>query len=189
MGIRDVGPDKEKKPDPIEVVDVTERPVPFLRPLDWIATALRTFRERPLPGTYTTEARPTFDLFGTSSLPEYGVEVVLGGVGNLEVFGARVAATRWRQYLSLSVSHDDGATTHQIRFTRIVQDDTLGFPTIPFEVSADLSAGDLFTARNASVPPDGRISAALDAIAVGAQMTLRTLFVEFDLGEPYGAIS
>ncbi len=189
MGIRDVGPDKEVKRDPIEVIDVTERPVPFLRPLDWIATALRAFRERPLPGTYSTEASPTFDLFGTSKLPEHQVEVIAGGVGNLEVFGARVAGDRWRQYLSAAVLHDDGATTHQIRFTRIVQDDTLGFPTAPFLVSADLSAGDFFTARNISVPPDGRIGAQLDAIAVGAQMTLTTLFVEFDLGEPYGQIS
>jgi len=189
MGVRDVGPNKEVKREPIEVVDVTEKPVPFLRPLDWIATTLRSFRERPLPGTYSTEARPTFDLFGTAKLEEYGVESIAGGVGNLEVFGAKVARDRWRQYLSVAVVHDDGAATHQIRFTRIVQDDVLGFPAIAFEVSGDLAAAEFFSARNVSVPPEGRISARLDAIAAGAQMTLTTLFVEFDLGEPYGSIS
>ena len=189
MGIRDVGPDKETKPDPVEVVDVTEKPVPFLRPLDWIATTLRSFRERPLPGTYSTEARPTFDLFGTSMLEQYGVESIAGGVGNLEVFGAKISGTSWRQYLSVAVVHDDGAASHEIRFTRIVQDDTLGFPAIAFAVSDPLATGEFFTARNVSVPPEGRISARLDAIGAGAQMTLTTLFVEMDVGEPYGNIS
>ena len=174
---------------PVEVVDVTSRPVPFLRPLAWIATTLRSFRERPLPGTYSTEARPTFDLFGTSRLAEYGVEVVNGGVGNIEVAGARVAGDRWRQYLSIDVVHDDGLGPHRIRFARVVQDDTLGFPSLSFAESADLAAGIHFTARNVSVPPDGRIAANVDAMAVGAQLFLRALFVEFDVGEPPGGIS
>jgi len=95
-----------KRP-PVDVVDVGTRTVPFLRPLEWVATALRTFRERPLPGSYTTEAVPTFDLFGTAQLQNYQVEVVVGGVGALEVTGSQVATDKWRQYLSISVNHDD----------------------------------------------------------------------------------
>ena len=176
------------KPDPVEVIEVGEAPVPFLRPFDWVATALRSFRERPLPGTYITQASPGFDLFGTSRFPEYGIEVVAGGVGNLEVFSARVAAGKWRQYLSMSVSHDD-VVNRIMRFNRVVQDDALGFPAIPFEVSLALPAGAIFTARNASLPPDGRISGSVLAIAVGAQLTLRTLFIEYDIGEPSGDVS
>lgn len=180
------------RPEPVEVVDVGSRPVPFLKPFEWVATALRTFRERPLPSTYTTESRPTFDIFGTSRLPEYGVEVIAGGVGNIEVTGARVATDRWRQYLSASVSHDDAAVgfAEFISFIRVVQDPTLGFPQIPFAVSRiALTDGDVFAVRNASVPPDGRIGASIPAIGAGAQMTLRTLFVEYSIGEPYGSIS
>lgn len=177
------------KPDPVEVIEVGEAPVPFLRPFDWVSTALRSFRERPLPGTYITQAAPGFDLFGTSQLPNYAIEIINGGVGNIEVTGARVPATKWRQYLSVSVSHDDGIALHRMLFSRVVQDDTAGFPAIPFESSDALSAAEVFTARNISVPPDGRISASVAAIGVGAQLHLRTLFIEYDIGEPSGDVS
>jgi len=180
------------RPEPVEVVDVGSRPVPFLKPFEWVATALRTFRERPLPSTYTTESRPTFDLFGTSRLPEYGVEVIAGGVGNLEVTGARIATDKWRQYLSASVSHDDLAVgfAEFLTFIRIVQDPTLGFPQLPFQESrVALGPAELFAVRNVSVPPDGRIGVSIPQIGAGAQMTLRTLFVEYSIGEPYGGIS
>jgi len=176
-------------PPPVDVRDVGSTPVPFLRPFEWIATAFKTFREKPLPASYTTQGQPTFDLFGTSKLPEYGVEVIAGGVGNLEVLTPRIDATKWRQYLSVDVRHDDGAASHAIRFVRVVQDSTLGFPSLPFAVSPAIAAGVHFTERNASVPPDGRIGAEVDAIALGAQLFLRALFVEFEIGEPYGAIS
>jgi len=180
------------RPEPIEVRDVGSRPVPFLRPFEWVATALRTFRERPLPSSYTTESRPTFDIFGTSAFPGYQVEVNLGGVGNLEVSGSRVPTDRWRQYLSASVSHDDGTPgfAQVITFSRVVPDPTLGFPILPFAVSAaPLPSGTLLVVRNVSVPPDGRIACQIPSIGVGAQMTLRTLFVDYGIGEPYGAIS
>jgi len=176
------------KPDPVEVIEVGEAPVPFLRPFDWVATSLRSFRERPLPSTYITQASPGFDLFGTSRLPEYRIEVVNGGNGNLEVFGARVPAGRWRQYLSVSVSHND-AVDHVLFFNRVVQDDTLGFPAIPFAASEPFSSARLFTARNVSVPPDGRMSASVGAIGAGAQLHFRTLFIEYDVGEPSGDVS
>lgn len=176
------------KPEPIEVVEVGEAPVPFLRSFDWVATALRSFREKPLPASYITQAAPGFDLFGTSRLPEYGIEVIAGGANQLEVFGARIAPGRWRQYLSLSVSHDD-VVNRIMRFNRVVQDDTLGFPEIPFAVAAGLPSGEIFTARNVSVPPDGRVSGSVAAIGVGAQLFLRTLFIEYDVGEPSGDVS
>jgi len=162
--------------------------VPFLRPFEWVATALRTFRERPLPSTYTTESRPTFDIFGTSRFPEYQVEVVFGGAGNLEVTGSRVPTDRWRQYLSAAISHDD-PTARVVTFSRVVPAPTLGFPILVFDVSAPLATGIVHAVRNLSVPPDGRIAAQVTTILIGAQLSLRTLFVEFPIGEPYGAIS
>jgi len=176
------------KPDPVEVIEVGEAPVPFLRPFDWVSTALRSFRERPLPGTYITQAAPGFDLFGTSRLPDYAIEVIAGGVGNVEVFGAQVPAVKWRQYLSVSLTHDD-VVLRRFTFNRVVQDDTLGFPSIPFDTSDRISNVETFTARNVSVPPAGRISASTAAIGVGAQLTLRTLFIEYDVGEPSGDVS
>ena len=178
--------------EPVEVVEVGSKPVPFLRPLEWVATALRTFRERPLPSTYTTESRPTFDLFGTSRLPEFQVETIAGGAGQIEVTGSRVDANRWRQYLSASVSHDDttGGFTAFITFIRVVQDELGAFPQFPFEESRiALAAGDVFAVRNVSIPPGGFIGASIPAFAAGAQMTLITLFVEYDVGEPHGGIS
>jgi len=183
---------KPPRPEPVEVVEVGARPVPFLKPFEWVATALRTFRERPLPSTYTTESRPTFDLFGTSRLPEYTVEVVAGGVGNIEVTGSRTPTDRWRQYLSASVSHDDGTPGFVafLSFMRVVQDPLLGFPVLVFEESRiALGLNDVLAVRNVSVPPDGRIGATIPSIGVGAQLFLRTLFVEYSIGEPYGNIS
>lgn len=176
------------KPEPIEVIEVGEAPVPFLRPFDWVATALRSFRERPLPGTYITQASPGFDLFGTSRVGSMVAEVANGGVGNIEVTGARVSALRWRQYLSVSVSHDD-VVSRVIQLNRVIQDDALGFPILPWAVSESIAAGVLLLGRNVSVPPDGRIGATVPAIAAGAQLTLRSLFIEYDVGEPSGDIS
>lgn len=189
MGIRDVIPGAPTERKPVEVVDVGGSAVPFLRPLDWVATALRSFRERPLPGTYSTEAQPTFDLFGTAQLPDYAVEVVQGALGGLEVFGTRIPAAKWRQYLSVAVSHDDGAASHIMTFVRNLQDNLLGFPNLQFETSIALPAAEFLTARNVSLPPDGRIGAEVVAMGAGARMTLRSVFLELDIGEPTGGIT
>jgi len=176
------------KPDPIEVVEVGEAPVPFLRPFDWVATALRSFREKPLPASYITQAAPGFDLFGTSRVTEMVAEVVNGGVDNVEVTGSRVSPLRWRQYLSVSVSHDD-ATDRIVALTRVIQDDALGFPILPWAISEPLAAGEVFAGRMVSVPPAGRIGATVPAISLGNQLFLRALFIEYDIGEPSGDVS
>jgi len=116
------------------------------------------------------------------------VEVVDGAVSGIEVSGSRVPTDRWRQYLSASISHDD-PTARIVTFSRVLQDPTLGFPILVFDVSASLPTGILHAVRNLSVPPDGRIAAQVPAIAVGAQLFLRTVFVDYLIGEPYGAIS
>jgi len=176
------------KPDPVEVIEVGEAPVPFLRPFDWVATALRSFRERPLPSTYITQASPGFDLFGTSRLPDYQVEQISGGVNQIEVTGGKVPAGKWRQYLSVSVSHTD-TTSRIMTFTRVVQDDVLGFPAMPFAASPSLPRFIAFPERNISVPPAGRIGAQVAALTIGAELFLATLFIEYDVGEPSGDVS
>lgn len=180
------------KPPPVEVDDVGRSRVPFLRPLEWMATALRSFREKPLPSTYFTDAQPVFDLFGTAQFENYTVEVVAGALGGIEVTGSRVPADSWRQYLSASVSHDDGTPgfSREIQFIRVVQDSLLGFPSLTFAVSrVPLLALDVMAVRNVSIPPDGRIGANLASIGAGARLTLRTLFVDYAIGEPPGGIS
>jgi len=177
-----------KRP-PVDVVDVGTRTVPFLRPLEWVAVALRSFRERPLPGSYTTEAVPVFDLFGTSQLPNYTVENVDGVLGALEVTGGRVPTDRWRQYLSVSVRHTD-IVAREVQMIRVVEDPTLGFPSLTFAVSRILlDPGRVMAERNVSVPPDGRIGAAVVAMGGGSRLVLNTLFIDFQIGEPYGNVS
>jgi len=165
-----------------------QRSVPFLRPFEWVATALTSFREKPLPSAYTPTAQPTFDLFGTSRLPELEVERIFGGADQLEVFGSKVPADKWRQYLSVAVSHDD-AISRIFTFSRVVQDNVLGFPAIPFAASLVLAKNLVFAERNISVPPDGRISAKITTLTLGSEMFLQTLFIEYDLGEPSGGVS
>ncbi|MEE9263823.1 MAG: hypothetical protein V3V11_05155, partial [Vicinamibacteria bacterium] len=71
------------KPPPIEVDDIGRNRVPFLRSLNWMATALRTFREKPLPSTYFTDAQPVFDLFGNARIEQVQFEQVLGTLGQI----------------------------------------------------------------------------------------------------------
>lgn len=96
-------------PDPIEVVDVGRRnQVPFFRAFDWIAKSLTSFRERPLPGSYTTEVQPTVELFGSSRIPEYQVQELPGTLGSVEETLTQVADENFRLYLSFAAIHDDG---------------------------------------------------------------------------------
>ena len=115
-------------------------------------------------------------------------EVVQGGAGNIEVTGAKVARTKWRQYVSISVSHDD-ATSRVMFLHRVIQDDTLGFPILPFATSELLPAAISFPARMVTVPPDGRLGAFVGGIAAGAELVLVGLFIEYDVGEPSGDVS
>jgi len=170
-----------------------QRGVPFLRSFDWLAVALRTFRERPLPSAYTPTVQPTFDLFASSRLGEAQVEQILGDLGGIEVFGPRVNVTKYRLYLSVDVFHTD-ATAHKLLFNRVVPDPILGFPTVVFATSASPNAfypGVAFeehvAVQNVLVPPDGRMACtvSLPASMGGAsRLQMRSLFIEFAVGEP-----
>ncbi len=170
-----------------------QRSVPFLRPFEWLATALQTFRERPLPSSFTPTVQPTFDLFSSSRIGQFQVETILGDLGGIEVFGPRVDVTKYRLYLSSDVFHTD-VTEHKFLFNRIVPDPTLGFPTVVFATSQSPNAfypGVAFeehiAVQNILVPPDGRIActASLPASMGGAsRLQMRNMFIEFDIGEP-----
>ncbi len=182
--------DRPEKPPPVEVREVGTRPVPFLRAFDWVAVALRSFRERPLPASYTTEAVPTFDLFSSSRINEVQFEEVLGTLGLTEVLSAQVADNKYRLYLSMAYSHSD-PVTQSLQAIRVVRAGAL-FPQIALEDPARDGLAPqnvIFTVRNFTVPPLGRAGAFAPALAVGARITLRSLFIDLDVGEAHSGIS
>jgi len=183
--------DKVDKPV-IEVEDVTRKRVPFLRPIEWMAIALRSFRERPLPASYATEVQPVFDVFGNASVEEVQFEEVLGALGDIEVTSSQVPVTDYRYYLSFSYQHDDAvAGTRRLQAVRVVSDGGV-FPAtaIANEEREGLApSGVFFAVRNVTVPPEGRIGARVEAIAAGARITLRSLFIDLPIGEPHGDIT
>jgi len=164
-----------------------QRSVPFLRPFEWVATALTSFRERPLPSSYSPTAQPTFDLFSSSRLREFQVERIVGGLGSIEVFSPRIATDKYRLYVSVSCVHDDGVD-HQMLFGRAVPDPTLGFPFVVFGTSASLiTAEETLAFQNVLIPPDNRmevVASLPSSMGAGARMTMTGLFIEFDVGEP-----
>ncbi len=178
--------------DPEKGSPAAQRPVEFLRAFEWVATALTSFREKPLPSAYLPTAIPTFDLFGSSRLADYQVELVVGAPASIEVVGARVAIDKYRLYLSVDVFHDD-ITNHKILFSRVVPDPTLGFPIVVFATSEKgVTTNEHVAVQNVLVPPDGRIEclATLPAsMGVGTRLTMQSLFIEMDLGEPAGGVT
>lgn len=173
-------------PPPVEVRDVSQSPVPILRALEWIPLAFRAFRERPIPGSYGSEIRPTFDAFGTSRLNDVQFESFNGGVGNIEALLTQVPEGKYRHYLSLAFQHDDAAATH-VLFPIIVVNENGTFPQTAIDDPARNGAapnGEWFTVRNVVVPPEARIGAAVEAIGAGAQIFLRALWIEAFVGEP-----
>jgi len=171
-----------------------QRSVPFLRPFEWLATALQTFRERPLPSSFTPTVQPTFDLFSSSRIGQFQTENILGVLGSIEVFGPRVATNKYRLYLSVDVFHDDALNDHKILFARVVPDAVLGFPVNVFATTQSPNAfytgitiNEHAAVQNVLVPPDGRIDALVSlpaSMPVGSRLTMRNMFIEFDIGEP-----
>ena len=180
---------KPPDPDPIPVKEVGKNPVPFLRPLDWVATSLRTFRERPLPSTYTTEAVPTFDLFGNARIENVQFEEVLGTLGDIEVTSAKVDPTEYRYYLSFTFQHDD-LVSRRLQPGRIIANSAFPFVAIADEAREGVAPPNIiFTIRNVTVPPEGRLAARVEAIGGGSRITLQSLFIDYKIGEPTGDIT
>ncbi len=161
-----------------------------MRPLEWIAVTLRSFREKPLPSTYLTDAQPVFDLFGNARIENVQFEQVDGTLGDIEVLSSQTPANKYRLYLSMAYQHDDLAA-RLIFAERVVSVPAPigGFPFAPLSDVESKTAGQWRVVRNASVPPLGRIGAQVDVLGGGARITLLSLFVELDVGEPHGDIS
>ncbi len=168
--------------------------MPFLRPLEWIATALRAFREKPLPSTYATEVQPTVDLFGSHRMAELQYEeVLLAPLNDVEVLFSKVPADKVRFYLSMAFLHNSAPPGRVINAVRVV---SFGgaFPSAPFgnppmDSTDRAPAGYWFTERNFSVPPDGWAGARIDSLSLGTRIQLKGLFVDLDIGETVSTIS
>lgn len=169
----------------VPVTDVNVRPVPFLRPFEWMAPAFKTFREQPLPSSYLTEAVPGFDVFGTSRVEEYQVERVLAAAGLNEVTGSKVDADKYRMYLSVSFFHTHVANL-LLQAGRVVPDPTLGFPFMAFQSQFIGTPNQIYAIANVIIPPEGRFAVQSQGIGVGAQLQINTLFIEYFIGEPHG---
>ncbi|MEE8538827.1 MAG: hypothetical protein V3S54_03350 [Woeseiaceae bacterium] len=169
------------KPPPIEVDDVGRNRVPFLRSLEWIATALRTFREKPLPSTYFTDVQPVFDLFGSARSSEMQFATFGSLLGGIELAHARVAAGRVRQYLSMEYSHDD-LVNHVLRPGRVI-DTATGFPFAAMRDGISVSDVEPLSIRNFTIGPGSRAAVQADAMGAGARLTLSLVWIEVPLGE------
>jgi len=169
-----------------------QRPVEFLRSFEWVATALTSFREKPLPSAYTPTAIPTFDLFGSSRLVDFEVEFIQGALGSIEVVGPKVAVDKYRIYLSVDCFHND-VVDHKLLFSRVVPDPTLGFPILVFATSLKgVTANEHVAVKNILVPPDGRIECLASIPAsmnLGSRLELQNMFIEMELGEPAGGVT
>jgi len=171
-----------------------QRSVQFLRPFGWLATALQTFRERPLPSSYTPTVQPTFDLFGSSRIEEFRTESILGALGSIEVSGPRVSTDKYRLYWSVDVFHDDAVNDHKFLFARVVPDPVLGFPVNVFATTQSPNAfypgitiNEHAAVQNVLIPPDGRIDVLVSipaSMPAGSRITMRNMFIELDVGEP-----
>jgi len=180
------------RPEPVEVVDVGSRPVPFLKPFEWLATTLRSFRERPLPATYSTKVQPTVDIFGAHRVPEVQFALVLGPIAGLEIVHTRVADDKVRFYLSMELFQTDltAPLGRELVPGRVITN-TDG--TFPFAALADSklrlpslgAASDVFsmTVRNFVVPPLGRAAGRVSVGVWAARMQMRVLWIELDIGE------
>ncbi len=178
---------------PIRVKDVDKpSPVPFLRAFDWISVAMRSFREKPIPSTYTTEAVPTFDLFGNERISEVQFEFLFGTLGGIELVGPVVPPDRSRFYLSMAFLHTDTiAVTHSLQAIRVLN--VLGaFPQVPFQDpnrNGSALANFWYTARNFTAPPESFAGVSADAMGAAARLFVTSAFIEYPIGEPRGDIS
>jgi len=182
-----------REPKPIRVKDVdSPAPVPFLRAFDWISVALRSFREKPIPSTYTTEAVPTFDIFGNERIAEVQFEFLFSPLGAIELVGTVVPADRSRFYLSMAFLHSDTiAVSHSLQAIRVLNVGGV-FPQLPFQDpsrNGAALANIFYTARNFTAPPESFAGVSADAMGAGARLFVTSAFIEYPIGEPRGDIS
>ncbi len=165
-------------------------PVQILRPFRWLATALQTFRQRPLPGVYAPIVTPTIDTFGTEA---YGAQVQFASdqspLGGIELLHSRIALDRIRFYISMEWFHDDVAGTIRQLAPIRVGEFAGGFPQqlIGPTVGLDGDGGGEDQQREARQSviglPGGFVGVRAGAMGVGARLTLRVTFIEFPVGE------
>jgi len=171
----------------VPVREVGRKGVQMLRPFEWVATVFQSFRDRPLPATYKTEVQPVFDIFGSERVGEYVIETGISGLGGLEAFDSKCPGDQYRFYLSAACFHSD-SVVHTMWFNRIVPDPVLGFPAIPFDAGPGFAFVPFqqMTTRDATLPPDGRMSARSLTMGAGARMFLTTMYYQYPIGEPSG---
>ncbi len=152
------------------------------RAIRWMAKTLTANRDAlPFPAGITDQINPVIDVFGSQRIGEVQFEIVLGGVGNLEVTHGPIEAETVRQYLSMQYESDDAAGVNLVA-GRVVPTGA-GFPFAAMADEVTAPGNRIFAVRNFTVPPLGFAAVQADAMAAGAQMTLTLLWIDTPLGE------
>ncbi len=161
----------------------------FRRSFPWVQKALTPVIPILGPDTFLSTLIPTVDIFGTQRIDEQKFELVLGGVGNVEVFHEAVPPDRIRLYSATELTHDD-TVNHWIRIGQIISPGPGSFSFVglssaalrPGATSPEAGEGAIAT-RAIWVGPGNRVSGRAEAMGGGAQLALRLVWVELVLGE------
>lgn len=153
------------------------------RAITWIARSLTANRDaNPTPEGVINQILPTVDIFGMQRLAELQFEEVLGALGGIEITHGPVPVGFVRQYLSMEYRSDDLTALRRLQAGRVVAVST-GFPFAGMRDEHPAPGGDKFGFRNFSVPPGGFAAVRANAMAAGARMVIRVLWMEFPVGE------
>ncbi len=152
------------------------------RAIRWMAKTLTANRDfLPFPEGMTDQINPVISVFGSQRMGEVQFEVVLGGVGNIEVTHGPVENDTVRQYLSMQYESDDAAGVSLVA-GRVIPTAT-GFPFAAMQDQVVAPANQIFAVRNFTLGPGSFAAVQATAMAAGAQMTLAVLWIDAPLGE------
>jgi hypothetical protein len=160
--------------------------------LDHYTTVLGIQDANPVIDEVISTVFPTIDAFGSERIGQATSDEVLGALGGIELVHSAVPQGLVRQYLSMEFWHDD-AVNRQLRPGRIVVDATVpppgSFKFVAMDpsvsIAGDTGAGggdNRLAVRNFTVGPGQNAAVRADAMAVGARITMRCVFVVFRLG-------
>jgi len=167
--------------------------------LDHYAKVLGIQSANPVIDELISTIFPTIDAFGSERMEAASSDEVLGALGGIELAHSAVPAGLCRFYLSMEFWHDDGVN-RQLRPGRICQDATVAPPgafrfvamDASIDVPGDTGAGggdNRLAVRNFTVGPAQSAAIRAPAMAAGARITMRCLFVTFRLGAYLRSVS
>jgi len=160
--------------------------VEIRRQFDWIPRTFDARAGRATPSEIAETLVGTFDAFGTSRIGQMQTDVLLGGVGNLELAHDQVPLQRWRYYISVEYSHDD-VVNRLLAPARLVRGPA-GVTITRFRDEISVPADQRLAVRTISVGPGDFMAIETRAIGGGAQLSMRPVWIDIPLGESFSGI-